>query len=70
MNWNMRALRKGFSSLIKQGTGEVFSFFDIRREGGPAQDSSHLFRDRYEQVLEQFEFDRVKFIHAFSLFFE
>src|SRR5579862_3415063 len=44
---------------VKHGAGVVAPLLDVGRKRGTAQCRSHLFRDRMEEVLENFEANRV-----------
>jgi hypothetical protein len=59
----MRALGKGLALLIKERARKIFSLFNIRGERCASQNSSHLFGDGDEYILEEFELDGIEFNH-------
>ena len=55
MDGNVRGICNKGTVGVKNGTGEIKPFFDIDRRTRVLQREAHLFRDRLEQVLKDFQ---------------
>jgi hypothetical protein len=54
--------------MIKEGTGKIFSFFNVRRKGAPPQYHSHFITNRGEEIFEDFKFDGGNVRHLATFF--
>jgi hypothetical protein len=59
MDRNMRRIRDQGSARIEQRAGEIEPFLDVHRGRGVLQRKSHLFGDRHEEIVEEFEHNRI-----------
>src|SRR5262245_58709246 len=59
MNRDMRGLCDHTRLRIEDGTAKIESLFDVRAEAGTLQSHTHIFGDGGEQILKDFEGNRV-----------
>ncbi len=64
MDGDVRALGQRLAALVEDGAGIVLALLDVGGEGGAAQDGAHLLGHGDEEVLEDFELDRIVRLHA------
>ena len=59
MNWDVGRIGDEVPLGIEDGTGEVQALFDIDRRASVLQRKSHLLGDRHQQVIENFQQNRI-----------
>ena len=64
MHGDVGRLRDHLAPSVKDGTGVIAALLDIGGVSGPTEGNTHLFGHRGEEILEDFEFDRVVPTHA------
>ena len=59
MHRHVRGVGRQSALSVEHGTGKVLTFLDVDRMGGVGQNRTHLFGDGHEQVVEDFQHDRI-----------
>ena len=59
MDGNVRRIGDQFARSVEQGAGEIEPFLDVYRSRRRLENDAHLFCDRHEEIVENFEPDRV-----------
>ncbi len=59
MDWNMGRIGDQRPFPVEQRTGKIEPFLDVDGVGCVGQRHAHLLGDRHEQIVENFEHDRI-----------
>ena len=59
MDRHVRRVGDERAGRVEDGAGEVEPLLDVDRRGGVLQRHAHLLGDRHEEIVEDFEQDRV-----------